>query len=133
MDVRQWFDHEVPEPHVPKTWVRTLLRKRIESDHLPLERRLVWLGAQPVSTAQTRRVTLTLQGRFADAVIVLPHSQGQWFQTVIKQATPRKNKTTPYPWVRDIQASFPGTAEYFATFLESPDWRNARTAGLLLV
>ncbi|MBX9657911.1 MAG: radical SAM protein [Nitrospiraceae bacterium] len=133
MDIRQWFDHDVPEPHVPKTWVRNLLRKGIEPDHLPLERRLVWLGAQPVSTAQTRRITVTLQGRFAKTVIQLPHSQGQWFQTVIKQATPRKNKTTPYPWARDIQASFPGTAEDFAAFLNSPGWRKARTAGLLLV
>ncbi|MDP1756948.1 MAG: radical SAM protein, partial [Pseudohongiella sp.] len=68
MDVRQWFDHDVPEPHVPKTWVRSLLRKRIEPDHLPLERRLVWLGNPPVSVTQTRQVKLTLQGRFAKAV-----------------------------------------------------------------
>lgn len=133
MDVCQWFDHEVPEPHVPKTWVRTLLRKRVASDHLPLERRLVWIGAQPVLTAQTRRITLTLQGRFAKAVVQLPLAQGQWFQTVIKQATPRKNKTTPYPWVRDIQASFPGTAEDFVAFLQSPAWKKTRIAGLLLV
>jgi radical SAM superfamily enzyme YgiQ (UPF0313 family) len=133
LDVRQWFDHDVPEPDVPKTWVRALLRKRIEADHLPLERRLVWLGAQPVTAAQTRQVTLTLQGRFAKAVIHLPQAQGQWFQTVIKQATPRKNKTTPYPWVRDIQASFPGTDEDFFAFLQSPGWRKTRTAGLLLV
>ena len=133
MDVRQWFDHDVPEPDVPKNWVRTLLRKRIEVDHLPLERRLVWLGAQSVSTAQTRQVTLTLEGRCANVVIQLPQAQGQWLQTVIKQATPRKNKTTPYPWIRDIQASFPGTAEEFAAFLESPGWRKTRTAGLVLV
>jgi hypothetical protein len=133
MDVRQWFDHDIPEPDVPKTWIRIVLRKRIKTDHLPLERRLVWLGTQPASTAQTRQVTLTLQGRFANTVIQLPHAQGQWFQTVIKQATPRKKKSTPYPWIRDIQASFPGTAEDFAAFLESPSWRKTRTAGLLLV
>ncbi|MCS6292687.1 MAG: radical SAM protein, partial [Nitrospira sp.] len=133
MDVRQWFDHDVPEPDVPKNWVRTVLRKRIEVDHLPLERRLVWLGAQPIAVAHTKRGKLTLQGRFANVVIQLPQAQGRWFQTVIKQATPRKNKTTPYPWVRDIQASFPGTAEDFAAFLESPGWRKTRTAGLLLV
>ncbi|MEK7336721.1 MAG: hypothetical protein AAB111_04520, partial [Nitrospirota bacterium] len=95
--------------------------------------RLVWLGAQPIAVAQTRRVKLTLQGRFANVVIQLPQAQGQWFQTVIKQATPRKNKTTAYPWVRDIQASFPGTADDFVTFLQSPGWRKTRTAGLLLV
>ena len=133
MDVRQWFDHDVPEPDVPKTWVRTVLRTRIEVDHLPLERRLVWLGAQPIAVAQTRRVKLALQGRFANVVIQLPHAQGQWFQTVIQQATPRKNKTTAYPWIRDIQASFPGTAEDFVTFLQSPGWRKTSIAGLLLV
>ena len=26
MDVRQWFDHQVPEPNVSGTWVRSLLR-----------------------------------------------------------------------------------------------------------
>jgi hypothetical protein len=76
---------------------------------------------------------VTLEGRFAKAVIQLPQAQGQWFHTVIKQATPRKNKTTPYPWIRDIQASFPGTAEDFVAFLESPGWKRTRTAGLLLV
>jgi hypothetical protein len=133
LDVREWFDHEVPEPHVPKNWVRTVLRTRIETDHLPLERRLVWLGAQPVSAAQTRQVKLTLQGRFADTVIHLPQAQGKWFHAFIKQATPRKNKTTAYPWVRDIQAGFPGKAEDFVAFLQSPAWKKTRTAGLLLV
>lgn len=133
LDVREWFDHEVPEPHVPKNWVRTVLRRRIETDHLPLERRLVWLGAQPISTAQTRQIKLTLQGRFANTVIQLPRAQGEWFHTFIKQATPRKNKTTPYPWLRDIQAGFPGEAEDFVAFLQSPVWRKTRTAGLLLV
>ncbi len=133
LDVREWFDYDVPEPDVAKNWVRTVLCTRRETDDLPLERRLVWLGTQPVSTAQSRQVTLTVQGRFANAVIRLPRAQGQWFQTVIKQATPRKNKTTPYPLVRDIQASFPGTAEDFAAFLNSPSWRKTHTAGLLLV
>lgn len=133
LDVPEWFDQEVPEPQVPKTWVRTVLRKHKEADHLPHERRLVWLGAQPVSTAQTKPGKLTLRGRFANTTIHLPHAQGQWFQTVMKQAAPRKNKGTPYPWLRDIQASFPGTAEEFAAFLESPGWKNTRAAGLLLV
>jgi radical SAM superfamily enzyme YgiQ (UPF0313 family) len=133
LDVREWFDQEVPEPHVPKNWVRTVLRKRIEVDHLPLERRLVWLGAQPIAVAQTRQFKLTLQGRFANVVIPLPQAQGQWFHTVIKQATPRKNKTTAYPWIRDIQASFPGEAEDFVAFLESPAWKKTRAAGLFLV
>ncbi len=133
MDVRQWFDHEVPTPSVPKNWVRTVLRKRIAAGHLPLERRLVWLGARPVSATQTEQVALTVHGRFANAVIQLPHAQGQWFQTVIEHATPRKNTTTPYPWIRDIETSFPGTAEDFVAFLQSPAWKKTRTAGLLLV
>lgn len=133
MDVRQWFDHDVPEPHVPKNWVRILLRKRIETGHLPLERRLVWLGDQPVLDGQTRHAKLTLRGRFADTSIRLPLTQGQWLQSIIKNATPRRNKTAPYPWLRDVQTGFPGSAEDFAAFLASPGWRKARLAGLLLV
>jgi len=49
------------------------------------------------------------------------------------QATPRGNKTTPYPWLRDIQAGFPGSTEEFTALLESPDWKTIRLAGLLLV
>jgi hypothetical protein len=133
MDVRQWFDHDVPEPHVPKNWVRTLLRKRKATDHLPLERRLVWLGDQPVVEGQPRHAKLTLPGRFADTAIRLPQTQGQWLQSIIRQATPHKNKKAPYPWLRDVQTGFPGSAEDFAALLASPGWRKARLAGLLLI
>ncbi|MDQ1290467.1 MAG: hypothetical protein QG615_257 [Nitrospirota bacterium] len=133
MDVRQWFDHDVPEPHVPKNWVRTLLRKRKATDHLPLERRLVWLGDQPVVEGQPRHAKLTLPGRFADTAIRLPQTQGQWLQSIIRQATPHKNKTAPYPWLRDVQTGFPGSTEDFAALLASPGWRKARLAGLLLI
>ncbi|MCC6141941.1 MAG: radical SAM protein [Nitrospira sp.] len=133
LDVRQWFDHEVPTPNVPTNWVRTLLRKRAITDALPLERRLVWLGNRPVLAAHASHITLTLQGRFADTVIRLPHAQGQWLHHILTQAAPRKHKTTPYPWIRDIQASFPGAPEHFVAFLQSPAWKEARAAGLLLV
>ncbi|ULA63298.1 MAG: B12-binding domain-containing protein [Nitrospira sp.] len=133
LDVRQWFDYEVPAPNVPKNWVRTLLRKQATTDSLPLERRLVWLGNRPVLATHASHITLTLEGRFAKTVIRLPHKQGQWLHTILTQATPRKHKTTPYPWIRDIQASFPGAVEHFSTFLQHPAWKEARAAGLLLV
>ncbi|MEY4528907.1 MAG: hypothetical protein RL768_2626 [Nitrospirota bacterium] len=133
MDVRQWFDHEVPEPDVPRTWVRTVLRTRAKTDCLPLERRLLWLGKRPVLAGHTGHATLTLHGRFADTDLQLPRAQGRWLHTIIQQATPRKDKSTPYPWLRDVQAGFPGHADDFTRFLESADWHAARAAGLLLV
>ena len=41
MDVRRWFDHEVPRPRVSPTWVRTLLRVRTIQDDPATERRFV--------------------------------------------------------------------------------------------
>lgn len=133
MDVRQWFDHEVPEPNVPRTWARTLLRTRTQTDCLPRERRLVWLGDRPVLTKQPRHATLTLHGQFANTDIRLPQAQGRWLHTIIQQARPRKNKSTPYPWLRDAQTGFPGHTDDFTDFLESASWKAARAAGLLLV
>lgn len=133
LDVREWFDHEVPEPHIHKNWVRTLLRQRVETEHLPLERRLVWLGARPVSVAQTKRSKLTLQGRFANMVIQLPPAQAEWMTTIIEQATPHEDRATPYSWLREVQTSFPGNSDDFVAFLKSPPWIKARAAGLLLV
>ena len=133
MDVRQWFDHQVPEPNVSGTWVRSLLRTSAPTDCLPLERRLVWLGDRPVLTQQTRHATLTLHGRFANTDIRLSQAQSRWFRTLIQQATPRKNKSTPYPWLRDAQTGFPGQADDFTCFLNGDSWKAARAAGLLLV
>lgn len=133
MDVRQWFDHDVPEPQVPKNWVQTLLRTRAMTDHVPIERRLVWLGAPPTVDIHARWLTLTLSGRFADITIRISPAEGHWLTAIIRQATPHAKRTSPYPWLRDAQTSFPGDADTFAAFLVSPHWNSARAAGLLLV
>ena len=133
MDVRLWFDHDVPESNVTKNWVRTLLRKRTVTDQLPLDRRLVWLGNPPVIERQLRRLKVMLPGRFADITIHLSQNQGDWLTTIIEQATPHKDKATAYPWLRDAQTSFPGHTDEFAAFLSSPNWKHTRAAGLLLI
>ncbi|MEQ1795532.1 MAG: radical SAM protein [Nitrospira sp.] len=131
MDVRQWFDHEVPTPQVPKHWVRTQLRTPARPDHPSLERRLVWLGELPV--IQGTGQSFTLHGRFGKTKIRLSQTEGRWFQTLLEQASPHKGLAAPYPWLRDVLSGFPGSTEACAAFLKSPEWTKARTVGLLLV
>jgi radical SAM superfamily enzyme YgiQ (UPF0313 family) len=131
MDVRQWFDHEVPEPHVSRNWLRTRLRKPPVADHPSVERRLVWLGEPPV--LQKSGEVLLLRGHFGETTIRLSKAEGKWFQAILKQASPHNGQANFYPWLRDIQTSFPGRAELFSAFLKSPGWTQARTTGLLLV
>jgi hypothetical protein len=49
------------------------------------------------------------------------------------QGTPHATSPHSYPLLRDVQASFPGGAPAFNTFIETPPWKKARAAGLLLV
>jgi len=131
MDIRQWFDHDVPEPQVSETWLRTRLRTPPVTDHPSVERRLVWLGEAP--TLHKSGESLILRGRFGETTIRLSQPERKWFQTVLKQASPHASKTASYPWLRDIQSSFPENAELFEAFLKSSAWTQARAAGLLLV
>ena len=133
LDVRQWFDHSTPKPRVSPTWGRRLMRDRTVHDNPLAERRLVWLGGLPVSDPRARHVRLILPGRMSDATVTLPLAQGQWLENVIQQATPHKDRSAPYTWLRDAKTNFPGQAREFATFLESPSWKKVRAAGLLLV
>ena len=133
LDVRQWFDHATPKPLVSPTWVHRLTRDRTVHDSPLAERRLVWLGGLPISETRACRLRVVLPGRISDTTVTLPLVQGQWLVDVIQQATPHNDRPSPYPWLRDAKSSFPGQTKEFATFLESPNWKKVRAAGLLLV
>ena len=115
MDVRHWFDHAVPRPLVPSNWVNRILKARHITDNPKAERRCVWIGAQP-------KVSFTL-----------PPSQAMWLHDLLEQSTPRRQRTTAYPLLRDIKTSFPKRKMDFESLLRSPAWKRVRAAGLLLV
>src|SRR5437660_2092699 len=54
--VRQWFDHPVPRPMVPRHWVARVLEATPVQDDPMEERRVVWIGGAPGSESSGRRL-----------------------------------------------------------------------------
>jgi hypothetical protein len=133
LDVRRWFDHDVPKPQVSSTWIRRLLKGRMVEDDSRAERRFVWLGGQPISEPAGRKTRLILPGRTSDQSVTLADEHAQWLDDLIRQSTPHNNASRPYPLLRETKTAFPGTTREFENFLCTPSWERVRTAGLLLV
>jgi radical SAM superfamily enzyme YgiQ (UPF0313 family) len=133
MDVRDWFEHRMPKPRVPASWVKRLLKAPSTKDDSTAERRCVWLGSQPVCESAGKNTRLVLSGPTGDRTISLGNHQAQWLDHVIRRSMPHASPPHSYPLLRDAQSSFPGGATAFKTFIETPPWRKARAAGLLLV
>ena len=133
LDVRQWFDRSVPQPHVSSTWIRDLLKKKISRDDAQAERRFVWLGGQPVCERAKKRTRLILPGRSYDQTVTLANPQAQWLHDLIQHSTTQNNPSHLYPLLREAKATFPGTVKEFEVFLSTTSWKKVRSAGLLLV
>jgi hypothetical protein len=133
LDVRQWFDHSAPKTQVSSLWVRRLLKKRFVTDDPRAERRFVWLGGQPVCEPAGRRTRLILPGHASDQAVTLADEQALWLDRLIQQSTPQDNPSHPYPLLREVKTTFPGTVKDFETFLGTTSWKKIRAAGLLLV
>ncbi|HEU5407270.1 MAG TPA: radical SAM protein, partial [Nitrospira sp.] len=132
LDVRQWFDEDVPLPHVPSAWLRRLLKKRTIADHSDLERRVVWLGGAVACEPNGKRSTLTLTGSKQSHAITLPEPEARWLEQLIRDATPRQPCQT-YPHMREACQRFPGKESTFNAFLTTSSWKKTRDAGLVLV
>ncbi|HEY6084082.1 MAG TPA: radical SAM protein [Nitrospira sp.] len=133
MHVQGWFDHPVPEPRVPATWVTTLLKNQMDHDDETVERRLVWIGQAPMCTEVAKRAQLVIPGNTSDTKITLPRTQARWLYDLIRSVTPERTRNVPYPLLREAGDGFPGRRDEFSIFLETPVWRKVRAAGLLLV
>ena len=133
LDVCQWFDHSVPRPRVSPTWIHRLLKSRIVKDDPRAERRSVWLGGRPVCEPIGKRTRLILPGSTSDHAVTLANEEAQWLDDVIRQSTPRRNSSNPYPLLRDMKTTFPGTSEEFEGFLGTTSWKKVHAAGLVLI
>ncbi len=131
LDVRQWFEHEVPRPHVSATWLRRLLKIRRIDDHADLERRLVWLGGTVACGSIGKRLKLTITGSQNDH-ITLPEPEARWLEQLIRDATPRQVFQS-YPHMREAGQRFPARESTFNAFLATSSWKKIREAGLVLV
>ena len=114
-------------------WVRRLLKERIGNDDPRAERRFVWLGGQPVCDPVGKRTRLILPGHTNDLAVTLATQQAQWLENLIRQCTPHNNPSRPYPLLREVKTTFPGSVKQFETFLDTTHWKKVRQAGLLLV
>ncbi len=132
LDVRQWFDEEVPLSQVPSTWLRRLLKKRTIDDRSDLERRVVWLGGAVTCEPIGKKATLTVTGSGQDHAITLPEPEARWLEQLIRDATPQQTCQT-YPHMRDACRRFPGKESTFNVFLTTSSWEKTRDAGLVLV
>lgn len=133
LDIRRWFDRSVPRSRVSPTWVNRLLRNRIMRDDPHVARRLVWLGGTPICTTVGKQTRIILPGRTSDTTVTLPHADARWLTDLIRQSTPESKRQSPYPTLRDAQATFPGNAGAFAAYLTSASWKKVRVAGLALI
>lgn len=132
LDVRVWFDEQVPRPTVPSTWLRHLLKSRTFEDRSDGERRCIWLGGSVTCESRGNRSRLIHAGAEKEQVVILPESQTKWLEQLIAASTPRSSPHE-YPHLRQARSRFPGTVSDFNVFLKTSSWKKIRSAGLVLV
>ena len=132
MDVREWFEYEVPRPRVSSTWVTRLIKKNAGTDRLTAERRCVWLGERLVADHGKTNARLVFLDQPTHQPLTMSSTHADWLHNLVTQSSP--HSTSPaYPHLRDVSNSFPGTAKEFQSFLKGRPWKVIRTAGLVFV
>ncbi|MDR4465862.1 MAG: radical SAM protein [Nitrospira sp.] len=132
LDVRIWFDEQVPPPTVSSAWLRQLLKSRAREDRSAVQRRCVWLGSPVTFEPKGHRSRLIYTDRGKTHVIILSEAQAGWLKQLILDATPRQSPTE-YPSFQKACSAYPGTNVDLRTFLQTPTWERIRSAGLVLV
>ncbi len=132
LDVRRWFDWDIPRPQVPSTWLKCLLRTRGVDDRSSTERRFVWLGGTVACEPAGKKSRLIFAGPQTEQVLSLPKPQARWLEQLTRDATPRL-PSQAYPHMQEACSRFPGLSSEFNTFLTTSSWKKIRAAGLVLV
>ncbi|MGE0471850.1 MAG: radical SAM protein [Nitrospira sp.] len=132
LDIRQWFDEDVPRPTVPSTWLKQLLKNRVIEERREGERRCVWLGGTVTYEPEGSRFRLIYDGSGKEYILNLPESQAKWVQQLIVTSTPRSS-SQEYPHIHQVGSQFPGTISDFNAFLNTSSWKKIRSIGLVLV
>ncbi|MGE0642895.1 MAG: radical SAM protein [Nitrospira sp.] len=132
LDVRVWFDEQVPRPTVSRTWLRDLLKNRMVGYRAETERHCVWLGSTVRCESNGSQSRLIHSHEGTDDMILLPASQARWIEQLINEATPR-SPSQKYPYLQQAYSQFPGTREDGKSFQQTLAWKRVRAAGLVLV
>jgi hypothetical protein len=146
-DVRSWFPHPVPKPRVAKNWIRRVLEgiQDVYGRGLPmvgsaadvhsvLERRLIWIGGEPVIEAGRQRDRVILPNRVGDAELRCDRKKAEWLLDLIRRATPARHTRGDYPVLKDVRSRYPmGGPQGFDRLVRSRTWEKIREIGLLVV
>lgn len=132
LDVRQWFDEDVPHPTVPSTWLKYQLKNRTTEDGSEVERRCVWLGGPVTCELRGNRSRLIHAESEQEYILILPESQVQWLEQLLIASTPQ-SFSQEYPHIQQARLQFPGSTSDFNTFLKTSSWKKIRSIGLVLV
>ena len=132
LDVREWFDEDVPRPTVSSAWLRQLLRGGTIEDTSATQRRCVWLGGAVTSEPNGKRARLIHAGPEKEQVFTLPEPQARWLEQLITKSTPQSSPQE-YPHIQQACNWFPGTVSDLSAFLKTSSWKQIRSAGLVLV
>lgn len=134
MDVRDWFDHKVPQPRVPPTWVEEIRSElRQYQRDFESERRLVWLGERPQYERSGKHARLKFSVNGQDRTVQLQFETAKWLYELLLASRLNDNRKSPYPSTREALLAFPGSTGDVHRFLQGPIWKKVRQAGLLLV
>lgn len=141
-DVRSFFDFSLKKPEVPKTLVRSALRKdppaRRES-RPDRDRRLIWLGGNPLikppgKSKGKRMVSLFLPGYETTSSIKVAPKLAEWLQSILIASIPRSRGGKPFLRISDAATRYPVSAgQSFKTFQKSGEWKILCDSGLLMI
>src|SRR2546428_5566872 len=135
-DGPQWFDQPVPRPKVPRHWVTRVAEETPAPRDPMAERRFVWIGGAPVNESYGHdRSRVILPNHTEDVEVRLSSEKADWLLDLIRSATPtREKRGEGYLSLREVREAYPlGGPRGFDALVRSVPWRQARTAGLLLV
>jgi radical SAM superfamily enzyme YgiQ (UPF0313 family) len=135
-DVREWFPESTPKPKVKRTWVKELLAREAREDHSRLERKLVWIGGQPViERGRGDYDHMIVPNRTMDESVRLKSEQAEWLLNLIKAATPVAHPGGHrYPMFKEARAGYPfGGEDGFDRWWQTAAAKKVRAVGLLAI
>jgi hypothetical protein len=134
-DVRRWFERSVPRSAVPNNWASCAMRSTVSAEGRSgsLDRKLVWIGGTPVvEPARSASCRVILPSLDGDADVRMASEPAAWLVELLRSATPARGAR--YPVLKDVRAQYlAGGSTGFDSLLRSAAWKQARSAGLLLV
>lgn len=135
-DVRAWFPEPTPKAKVKRTWVKEVLAREAREDHSRFERKMVWIGGQPViERGRGDHDHLIVPNRTTDESVRLKPEQAEWLLNLIEEATPVAHPGGHrYPMYKEVRDGYPfGGADGFDRWWQTAAAKKIRAVGLLSV